>query len=222
MSALAAAPPQRLPTRTAYYLRHLLRGRYRLRPAPVSPPGPPPTRRLQFTREQLRLVPESPEFQATLATATGTQYRGWIWTGEDRRPVLVLNGLGAWILTLPRYGRNFDALRELQQPADLTPIRFTAWQRNGRTHHRHTIPLRWHPHATLSLEVVTSRTGQVAYDTWVWLPGRRLMVPVSWAEAQRVIGLFRDLTASYFRPAPPPITPAPAEEHRDDGTPTGS
>jgi hypothetical protein len=134
---------------------------------------------------------------------------------RGRRPVLVLKGHGAWVLHPPSRGRSFERLRELDRPERLLPVRFTRLERDGVARHLHSIPLRWHPHGHLSLELRILAGGSVSYDAWVWLPAHRQMIPLYWAEKERVVQLFRDLTASYFRCAPP-ATPAVDEDSHED------
>ena len=116
----------------------------------------------------------------------------------------------------PSRGRSFTRLRELDRPEHLLPARFTRLERDGVARHLHTIPLRWHPHGHLSLEVCLFPSGSVRYDAWVWLPGHRRMIPLYWEEKERVVQLFRDLTASYFRCAAQEPAPAVADGPREE------
>lgn len=209
MSVPERSAPRRpaLPPRTAYYLRHLLHGRFRLVPAPAVQPPPVRGRLLDFTREALGVVPESPAFHAQLAALPPARRRlqGWLWLAEAHRPILILDTLGAWTLRLPAWGRGFQALRELRTPPDLAPTRTEAVAApGGRPQRRHVIPLRYHRSAALLIAVTPYPSGAVAYEAWVWDAVRRQVIPLLWEEAERVIGLFRDLTASWFLVAPPP------------------
>jgi hypothetical protein len=141
---------------------------------------------------------------------------GSIVSSLGRRPVLVLQNHGAWVLHPPSRGRSFERLRELDRPERLLPVRFARLEDNGVTRHLHTIPLRWHPHGHLSLEVRLLPSGSVTFDAWVWLPSHRETVPLYWSEKERVVQLFRDLTASYFRCAPSQPAPAAADEPHED------
>jgi hypothetical protein len=213
-----------LPPTIAYYRRHLLAGRFRVMPAS----GEIPTRhdeRLTLPKADLLRAPESPAFREALLASKEPVVWGSIVPGPGRRPVLVLKGHGAWVLYPPSRGRSFDRLRELDRPEHLLPVRFTRLERDGVARHLHTIPLRWHPHGHLSLEVCLCPSGSVRYDAWVWLPGHRRMIPLYWEEKERVVQLFRDLTASYFRCAPPEPALAGAEgprEEADDATPVAA
>ena len=211
-----------LPPRIAYYLRHLLAGRFQVRRFRVLPEsGEIPPRHdepLMLPKVALLRAPESPAFREALLASREPVVSGWIVNGLGHRPVLVLKDQGAWVLHPPSRSRSFDRLRELDRPERLLPVRFTRLERDGVTRHLHTIPLRWHPHGHLSLEVCLFPSGSVRYDAWVWLPGHRRMIPLYWEEKERVVQLFRDLTASYFRcaqEAAPTAAQGPPEEPED-------
>lgn len=200
-------PP--LPPKMGYYLRHALQGHYRI--APVSDgPRERAERTFQVMKAKLLRAPESPEFRAALLADKAPTVGGTMRTPPGRPPLLLLDGYGAWDLRLPRPGRSFDRLREIMRPEHLMPVRFAERQHDGAARHLHTVPLRWHPRGHLSLEVRVLPSGAVTYDAWAWLPGVRVVVPLSWEERERIIGLFRDLTASYFRCAPAPSMDASA------------
>jgi len=204
-----------LPPKIAYYRRHLLAGRFRV--APVSGEIPPRhDQRLMLPKAALLQAPESPALREALLASKEPVVSGWIVPAPGRRPVLVLKDHGAWVLHPPSRGRNFSRLRELDRPEHLLPVRFTRLERDGVARHLHTIPLRWHPHGHLSLEVCLFPSGSVRYDAWVWLPGHRRMIPLYWEEKERVVQLFRDLTASYFRCAPQEPAPAVADGLREE------
>jgi hypothetical protein len=209
-----------LSPETAYYRRHLLAGRFRLLPVRVLPASDEiPSRRderLNLPKTALLRAPESPEFRETLLASGDPVVSGRVVTGLGRRPVLVLKDHGAWVFHPPTRGRSFERLRELDRPERLLPVRFARLEHEGVARHLHTVPLRWHPHGHLSLEVRLLPTGSVTFDAWVWLPSHRQTIPLYWEEKERVVQLFRDLTASYFRCAPPSATPAVAEEARED------
>lgn len=209
-----------LPPEIAYYRRHLLAGRFQVRQFRVLPESgeipPRHDQRLMLPKTDLLRAPESPTFREALLASREPVVSGWIVSGPGHRPVLVLKDHGAWVLHPPSRGRSFDRLRELDRPERLLPVRFTRLERDGVARHLHTIPLRWHPHGHLSLEVCLFPSGSVRYDAWVWLPGHRRMIPLYWEEKERVVQLFRDLTASYFRCAPPESAPAVAEEPREE------
>jgi hypothetical protein len=199
-----------LPPEIAYYRRHLLAGRFRVAPASGEVP-PRQEQRLVLPKAALLRAPESPAFRETLLASKEPVVSGWIQPGRGHRPVLVLKEHGVWVLHPLLRGRSFDRLRELDRPERLLPVRFTRLERDGVARHLHTIPLRWHPHGHLSLEVCLFPGGSVRYDARVWLPGHRRVIPLYWEEKERVVQLFRDLTASYFRCAPPEAAPAVAE-----------
>jgi len=199
----------------AYYRRHLLAGRFRLLPASGEIP-PRHDRPLMLAKSALLQAPESPALREALLASKEPVVSVWIVPAPGRRPVLVLKDHGAWVLHPPSRGRSFSRLRELDRPEHLLPVRFTRLERDGVARHLHTIPLRWHPHGHLSLEVCLFPSGSVRYDAWVWLPGHRRMIPLYWEEKERVVQLFRDLTASYFRCAPSQAAPAVAEEPREE------
>jgi hypothetical protein len=204
-----------LPPKIAYYRRHLLAGRFRV--APVSGEIPPRhDQRLMLPKAALLQAPESPALREALLASKEPVVSGWIVPAPGHRPVLVLKDHGAWVLHPPSRGRSFSRLRELDRPEHLLPVRFTRLERDGVARHLHTIPLRWHPHGHLSLEVCLFPSGSVRYDAWVWLPGHRRMIPLYWEEKERVVQLFRDLTASYFRCAPQEPAPAVAEGPREE------
>lgn len=214
-----------LPPEIAYYRLHLLAGRFRLLPL-RDVPAPGETRAqhaelLRLPKAALLRTPESPAFREVLLASAQPVVSGWIVLALGRRPVLVLKNHGAWVLRPPSRGRSFDRLRELDRPEHLLPVRFTRLERDGVARHLHTIPLRWHPHGHLSLEVSLFPSGAVRYDAWVWLPGHRRMIALYWEEKERVVELFRDLTASYFRCSPPQATPAakPSREEPDEAVP---
>ena len=208
-----------LPPEIAYYHGHLLAGRFRVLPLRVVPAStenrPRHDEPLRLPKAALLRAPESPVFRETLLASRDPFVSGWVVPGLGRRPVLVLKDHGVWVLRPPSRGRSFDRLRELDRPERLLPVRFTRHEGDGVARHLHTIPLRWHPHGHLSLEVRLSPGGSVSYDAWVWLPGHRRVIPLYWEEKERVVQLFRDLTASYFRCAPPETVPA-AEEPREE------
>jgi len=199
----------------AYYRRHLLAGRFRLLPASGEIP-PRHDRPLMLPKAALLQAPESPAFREALLASKEPVVSVWIVPAPGRRPVLVLKDHGAWVLHPPSRGRSFSRLRELDRPEHLLPVRFTRLERDGVARHLHTIPLRWHPHGHLSLEVCLFPSGSVRYDAWVWLPGHRRMIPLYWEEKERVVQLFRDLTASYFRCAPQEPAPAVADGLREE------
>ena len=204
-----------LPPKIAYYRRHLLAGRFRV--APVSGEIPPRhDQRLMLPKAALLQAPESPALREALLASKEPVVSGWIVPAPGHRPVLVLKDHGAWVLHPPSRGRSFSRLRELDRPEHLLPVRFTRLERDGVARHLHTIPLRWHPHGHLSLEVCLFAGGSVRYDAWVWLPGHRRMIPLYWEEKERVVQLFRDLTASYFRCAPQEPAPAVADGLREE------
>lgn len=170
-------------------------------------------------------APESPALREMLLASKEPVVSGWIVTGPGQRPVLALKDHGTWVLHPSSRGRSFDRLRELDRPERLLPVRFTRLERDGVVRHLHTIPLRWHPHGHLSLEVCLFPSGSVRYDAWVWLPAHRRVIPLYWEEKERVVQLFRDLTASYFRCTPPEPAPAGAEtprEEPEDATPVAA
>ncbi|MBI4543125.1 MAG: hypothetical protein HY705_08855 [Gemmatimonadetes bacterium] len=215
-----------LPPEIAYYRLHLLAGRFRALPLRAVP-APSETRSrhdqaLRLPKAALLRAPDSPAFREVLLASREPFVSGWLIPGLGRHPVLVLKDHGAWVLRPPSRGRSFDRLRELDRPEHLLPVRFTRIERDGVARHLHTIPLRWHPHGHLSLEVRLFPSGSVSYDAWVWLPGHRRMIALYWEEKERVVQLFRDLTASYFRCAPPQAASAvvgePPEEP-DDAAP---
>lgn len=203
LPARARPPLQRppLPPKVGYYLRHVLAGRYRLVPAEATPP-PVKGRALTFRREQLRQIPESPQFQETLGQLDGTvaSVTGWLHPGVNGSPVLFLDGLGGWTLRLPKHGKAFQELRELRSPDALRPWRsYEDPEHNRRPlRRRHLIPLRYHEQAFLVIAVTRYPSSHVGYEAWVWHAARRVDIPLSWEEAQRCIGLFRDLAASWF------------------------
>jgi hypothetical protein len=200
-----------LPPKVSYYLRHLLAGHFALAPASTLPPGPP-DRRLTLSKGLLLRAPESPELRAALIASAAPGVHAWL-VSAGTQVHLVLKDHGTWRVRLPRHGRSFDRLRELTRPDHLLPQRFTQLAgKDGGTRHLHTIPLRWHQHGHLSLEVRRAPGGNVGYDAWVWIPGRRRVVPLFWDERERVIALFKDLTASYFRCEPPPPSAAAMED----------
>jgi len=204
-----------LPPKVAYYRRHLVAGRFRV----VTGSGEIPPRhecRLMLPKAVLLRAPESPTFRDVLLASKEPVVSGWIVPGSGHRPVLALKDHGAWVLHPPSRGRSFDRLRELDRPERLLPVRFTRLERDGVARHLHTIPLRWHPHGHLSLEVCLFPSGSVRYDAWVWLPAHRQVIPLYWEEKERVVQLFRDLTASYFRCAPLEPAPAVAEGPREE------
>jgi len=209
-----------LPPEIAYYRRHLLAGRFRLVPFRVLPAsGDIPPRhdeRLMLPKAALLRAPESPAFREALLASREPLVSGSINPGLGRRPVLILKDHGAWVLHPPSRGRSFERLRELDRPERLLPVRFTRLEGDGVARHLHTIPLRWHPHGHLSLEIRLFPSGSVSFDAWVWLPGHRRTIPLYWEEKERVVQLFRDLTASYFRCAPSQAAPAVAEEPREE------
>jgi hypothetical protein len=208
-----------LPPEIAYYRRHLLAGRFRMLPFRVLPPSdenrPGHDEPLTLPKAELLRAPESPAFREALLASKEPFVSGWLIPGLGRRPVLALRDHGVWVLHPPSRGRSFERLRELDRPERLLPVRFTRLERDGIARHLHTIPLRWHPHGHLSLEVCIFSSGSVSYDAWVWLPGQRQMLPLYWGEKERVVQLFRDLTASYFRCAPPEVAPAEPHEEPD-------
>ena len=204
-----------VPPKIAYYRRHLLAGRFRV--VPVSGEIPPQhDRSLMLAKSALLQAPESPALREALLASKEPVVSGWIVPAPGRRPVLVLKDHGAWVLHPPSRGRSFSRLRELDRPEHLLPVRFTRLERDGVARHLHTIPLRWHPHGHLSLEVCLFPSGSVRYDAWVWLPGHRRMIPLYWEEKERVVQLFRDLTASYFRCAAQEPAPAVADGPREE------
>src|SRR5437867_2776328 len=210
-----------LPPKIAYYRRHILAGRFRMVPA-SGQIVPPRDRPLILPKATLLQAPDSPAFREALLASKEPVVAGWIVPASGQRPVLVLRDHGAWVLHPPSRGRSFGRLRELDRPEHLLPVRFARLERDGVTRHLHTIPLRWHPHGHLSLEVCLFPSGSVRYDAWVWLPGHRRMIPLYWEERERVVQLFRDLTASYFRCAPQEPAPAVADglrEEPDDAAP---
>ena len=204
-----------LPPKIAYYRRHLLAGRFRVVPGSGEIPSRH-DRPLMLPKAALLQAPESPALREALLASKEPVVSGWIVPAPGRRPVLVLKDHGAWVLHPPSRGRNFSRLRELDRPEHLLPVRFTRLERDGVARHLHTIPLRWHPHGHLSLEVCLFPSGSVRYDAWVWLPGHRRMIPLYWEEKERVVQLFRDLTASYFRCAAQEPAPAVADGPREE------
>lgn len=202
--------PRPLPPRIAYYLRHLLHGRFRLIPAPALQPPPPPARLLYLGRERLQQVPESPAFRAALAALPPgrQQLAGWIWVAEARRPVLVLETLGCWTLRLPKWGLQFQTLRSIRTRADLRPARTSERVTPSRNmERRYEVPLRYPRDATLVIAVTQYPSGALGYEVYVWHavgPRQRQMVPLLFEEAQRVVGLFQARPASAAALAPPP------------------
>lgn len=202
-----------LPRPVAYYLRHLLAGRFRLIPSDTAPPKLK-GRALNLTRAQLTRIPESPQFQDTLARVERkiTALKGWLHPGLPGAPILFLDGLGGWTLRLPKHGKSFQELRELRMAEQLRPVRsYEEPAMTGRpARRRHLIPLRYHPDAFLVVAILIYPSGHVGYETWVWHAARKVDIPLYWDEAQRCIDLFRDLTASWFwtHPAVGPAHPA--------------
>jgi hypothetical protein len=78
---------------------------------------------------------------------------------------------------------------------------------------RHLIPLRYHEDAFLVIAVTRYTSSHVGYEAWVWHKARQVDIPLYWEEAQRCIGLFRDLAASWFW-----AEGAPRKQARSGGT----
>ncbi len=212
------APRAPLPPHIGYYLRHLLARRFRL----VAFDGTPPAlrgRAIVFTREQLTRIPESPQFQDAVKQLGPKikNVRGWIHVPPHGAPVLLLDGVGAWTLRLPKHGKAFQHLRDLKVPADLRPYHTReSPPANGRPRQRvHSIHLPVHEKASLVIAVTLYPTGHVGYQAWVWHSALHTAIPLYWDEARRCIDLFRDLAAGWFRVEAPARRP----ERRTDGTP---
>ncbi len=193
--AVRLAPP------VAHYLRALWRGDFRLVPASGVPAvmGRHPTLRLE--RARLAGVPDSPDLQAALGRLPPecTVVRGRLSLAEARRPQLVLEELGGWTLRLPVWAQSFATLRELRTPQDLRPIRSRdRTDTRGQPARRHWIPLRYHGGAVLVIEITRTHRGEARYRAWIWHAARRRPLSLLWEEAVRVIGLFRDLAASWL------------------------
>jgi hypothetical protein len=146
-------------------------------------------------------VPDSPDLQAALGRLPPecTIVRGWLSLAEARRPQLVLEELGGWTLRLPVWAHGFVKLRELRGPQDLHPIRSRdRADTRGRPARRHWIPLRYHGGAFLVTEIPRTPRGEARYRAWIWHAARSRPLALLWEEAARVIGLFRDLAASWL------------------------
>lgn len=222
-SAGRSASPA-LPPEISYYLRQLVAGRFRLVPSEIATPsfrGRP----LTFRRAEFQRIRESPQFQETLnRNKTSSILKGWLHVGTNGAPVLFLDGLGGWTLRLPKHGKLFQDLSDLRDPEDMRPYR--SHEDPGSverpTRRRHVIRLKHRPGVFLTIAVICYPSGQVQYEAWIWDVRTKTVIPLYWGEAERVINLFRDLTASWFWVEPPVAVPddgagAGAEKH-DEGT----
>ncbi len=193
--AVRLAPP------AAHYLRALWRGDFRLVPASGVPAVTGRRPPLRLDRARLAGVPDSPDLQAALGRLPRecTVVRGWLSLAEARRPQLCLEELGGWALRLPVWAHSFVKLRELRTPQDLRPTRSRdLTDARGRPARRHWIPLRYHGGAFLVIELTRTHRGDARYRAWIWQAARGRPLALLWEEADRVIGLFRDLAASWL------------------------
>lgn len=209
-----------LSPKTAYYLRHLLAGHFRLVPSTVEVPEPT-SRAITFHKPHLLTLTDSPRFLAALDAVPDSVLEGWLVFPDQRQPTLLLKNAGAWTFRLPQNGRDFQELPDLKSPADLVPESFQWYGRKRILHHRHLIQLRGVPRARLTIDLTIYPSGQVAYQASVFLSQTRQIIPLMWEEAERVINLFRDLAASYFRGVTPPATD-PGRRPSDGAPPVAS
>jgi hypothetical protein len=184
-----------------YYYDQLYARRFRLEAydgvMPILPERP-----VRIARTALDRMPKAPALEALVASCRAEWFEGWIFpenTYGAHPALLGLAELGVWRLGTTRRGRSFGTLRELDLPMKMVPI----WTRvelgaAGVERRLHGIPLRWHPGA-VAVIAVTAATGRpVTYRAWVIRPPETPVIALYWSEAQRIIDLFRDMTASYF------------------------
>lgn len=210
--AVGLAPP------VAHYLHALWRGDFRLVPAAGVPAVTGRRSPLRIERARLAGVPDSPDLQAAFGRLPPecTTVRGWLSLAEARRPQLCLEDLGGWTLRLPAWAHGFVTLRELRTPQDLRPTRSRdRTDTRGRPARRHWIPLRYHGGAFLVIEITRTPRGEARYRAWIWHAARGRPLALLWEEAARVIGLFRDLAASW-------LWVEPTRPARGAGRPTGA
>ena len=211
-SAHRAATPH---TIARYYYDQLYARRFRLEAydgvMPILPDRP-----MQIARTALERMPKAPALQALVASSPAEWFTGWIFPEHSHgahSPLLGLAELGVWRLGTTRRGQSFGTLRELDLPMKMVPI----WTRvelgaPGIERRLHGIPLRWHPRA-MAVIAVTAATGRpVTYRAWVIRPPETPVIALYWCEAQRIIDLFRDMTASYFALRPNTAVDGPRDQ----------
>jgi hypothetical protein len=187
-----------LPEPVAYHVKHLIRGELSLAPdgeADGRPTGPV----LWLRRDRLAAVPGADALAQQLDDARQRAAPARMLVRSAGLPALDLRRFGRWALRFHDWAEPYLDLGELRRPRDLVPVTTLVLRPDqGWAIHRHLVRLRWNRSARLVLEVASRRAEAVRYDAWVELRDhRRTALP--WAETRRLVRLFQDLAASYFR-----------------------